>query len=74
MSERVVEILIYLMTVVGMTKSMSEARRLIKQGGVYINNVRVESIDRKITDADLASESMLVLRTGKKKYFLIKAK
>ena len=37
----------------GLCSSLSEAKRLIKQGGAYINEVRVESIDRLITDRDI---------------------
>ena len=54
----------------GACKSKSEANRAIKGGGVYINNRRVESEKAHLTEADLASESMLVLRVGKKSYFL----
>ncbi len=62
-----------LMAETGLSKSKSEARRMIQQGGGYVNNVRAESPDRKVSLDDLASESMIVLRSGKKKYLLIKA-
>jgi len=52
-------------------KSKKEARRLIKQGGCYINNERV-GMDKRITENDLASESIIVVRTGKKNYRLVK--
>ncbi len=56
----------------GLSKSKGEARRTLQQGGAYINNVRCEDVDRRLTEADLASETVLVLRSGKKKYALIK--
>jgi len=63
--------LIDLMAESGLVKSKSEARRMIAQGGAYLNNLRVESDDRMVTLDDLASETMLVLRSGKKKYLLV---
>lgn len=56
---------------VGACASRGEASRLIKSGGVYVNNRRAAS-DTLLTNADLASESMLLLRTGKKNYYLIR--
>jgi tyrosyl-tRNA synthetase len=52
--------------------SKSEARRTIQQGGAYINNRREESVDRLLTEDDLASETTIVLRAGKKKYALLR--
>lgn len=60
-----------LMTRTELQKSNGAARRLIKQGGAYINNEKVEAPDKQVTLADLASESMLVLRSGKKKYHVL---
>lgn len=59
-------------TVAGLAKSKGEARRAIEQGGLYVNNRRVESLDRQLTAADLASESVMVLRSGKKRYALLR--
>ena len=55
----------------GACASKGEATRLIQGGGVYLNNRRMTA-DQPVTDADLASKSMLVLRTGKKSYYLIR--
>ncbi|HTS75348.1 MAG TPA: tyrosine--tRNA ligase [Bryobacteraceae bacterium] len=57
----------------GAAKSKGDATRLIAGGGVYMNNQRVAAADAQIHSTDLASESMLVLRVGKKSYFLGKA-
>ena len=56
----------------GLAKSKGEARRTVDGGGGYVNNHRVESVDRTLTRADLASETVIVLRSGKKKYALVK--
>ncbi|MEQ8152081.1 MAG: tyrosine--tRNA ligase [Smithellaceae bacterium] len=55
----------------GLTQSSSEARRLIQQGGIYINDRQVKSIDEKLTVADFAGSTELRLRKGKKKYLII---
>lgn len=55
----------------GLAKSNGEARRLQEQGGVYINNVRIDDPAHIVTPADLASESALILRAGKKKYHVV---
>lgn len=58
----------------GLAKSNGEARRTIEGGGVYLNNERVSDAAFSVTTDCLATESMLVLRSGKKKYHLIKIK
>jgi tyrosyl-tRNA synthetase len=56
----------------GLAKSKGEARRIVGQGGAYVNNRRVPDIETRLGPADLASESMLVLRSGKKRYALLR--
>lgn len=56
----------------GLPETKSEARRLVTQGGAYVNNCRVEEIDARLGSDDLASESMMVLRAGKKKHALLR--
>jgi tyrosyl-tRNA synthetase len=56
----------------GLASSKGEARRTVSQGGAYVNNRRVDDVERKLTLADLASETMVVLRSGKKKYALLR--
>jgi tyrosyl-tRNA synthetase len=53
-------------------ESKSAARRLLQQGGAYVNNVRVTDETRKVTIADLVTPSMLVVRGGRKDYRLVK--
>jgi tyrosyl-tRNA synthetase len=56
----------------GLSKSKGEARRTIEQGGAYVNNVRAADVKRQLTTADLAGRSVIVLRTGKTKYALLR--
>ncbi|NQT24211.1 tyrosine--tRNA ligase [candidate division KSB1 bacterium] len=51
----------------GLCASNGEARRLIKQGGGTINDVKVMDLDLKVT-SDLLKDGALVLRAGKKRY------
>ncbi len=57
---------------VGLAKSKSDARRTIEQGGAYVNNRRMDAVDYVLTAKDLASESVIVLRSGKKKFALLR--
>lgn len=54
----------------GMVKSRGEARRLIDQGGAYVNGRRIEAVDEKVSAADLENGTLL-LRAGKKRYLRI---
>jgi tyrosyl-tRNA synthetase len=56
----------------GLAKNRSEARRTIEQGGAYVNNRRIASHEAKLSTKDLASETVMVLRSGKKKYALLR--
>jgi tyrosyl-tRNA synthetase len=59
---------------IGLANSGGAARRLIEQGGAYINGERIESIDRMVSSADLDAEQTIVLRSGKKRYHKIEVK
>lgn len=60
-----------LLNKVNLCKSYSEGRRAIVGGGIYLNNQKIVDPDRQITSKDLASETMMILRVGKKNYHLI---
>jgi tyrosyl-tRNA synthetase len=51
----------------GLVKSGGEARRLIKQGGGYVNGERIEGFDQMISDR-LLENGEILFRVGKKKY------
>jgi tyrosyl-tRNA synthetase len=55
---------------VGLCRSRSESRRLIQQGGAYVNDLPVDSVDDRITTSSLV-DGAIVLRAGKKHYHRI---
>ncbi len=56
----------------GFLKSKGEARRAIDEGGISVNNQRVESPCALIDTGRLLHGEYLVLRRGKKNYHLVK--
>lgn len=56
---------------VGLVSSGSEARRLIEQGGAYVNGKRIETFDYRLTENDIVDLEIL-LRAGKKRFHKIK--
>ncbi len=59
-----------LMQQVGLVKSGGEARRLIKQGGAYLNGDRINAFDQIVNDNDI-KEMEIILRAGKKRFHKI---
>lgn len=51
----------------------SEARRLIKDGGAYINGVRLKVFDENV-DEGYVKDGIILLRAGKKRYHKLLAK
>ncbi len=56
-----------LLVACGLCASNGEARRLIQQGGVIINDKKVESIDAAYDQADFAGDGVII-KKGKKVY------
>jgi tyrosyl-tRNA synthetase len=56
----------------GLAKSKGEVRRSVEQGGAYVNNRRVDNDSQRLTLADLVGGSLTVLRSGRKKYALLR--
>ncbi|MBI4083427.1 MAG: tyrosine--tRNA ligase [Candidatus Lambdaproteobacteria bacterium] len=56
-----------LLAEVGLARSRSDARRLIEQGGVTLNERRVDDVAQRV-DASHLAEGALLLRVGKKKF------
>jgi len=54
----------------GVASSRGDARRSIQGGGVYLNNLRVQDVDRRVRMEDALEGRFLVLRKGKKNYHL----
>ena len=51
-------------------RAMPAARS--QQGGAYVNNRRIADVNARLTATDLASETVMVLRSGKKNYALLR--
>ena len=58
----------------GLTQSMSEAKRLIDQGGIYVIERQVKTSDEKLSVDDFSGGSDLRIRKGKKKYLIVEMK
>jgi tyrosyl-tRNA synthetase len=56
----------------GLASSKGDARRSIAEGGIYLNNQRIEDASYKAGLADGIAGKFLVLRRGRKNYHLIK--
>ncbi len=59
-----------LFNLAGLAESKGTSKRLIEQGGAYINEIRVESVEMALTEKDLTDGSIL-LRQGKKNYIRV---
>ncbi len=58
---------------VGLCKSRAEARRLIQQGGGYVNNRRIDAFDERIGMKDMQAKSLRI-GAGKKRIHLVRVK
>ncbi|KAF4319098.1 hypothetical protein JM18_006101 [Phytophthora kernoviae] len=56
---------------IGASKSKAECRRLIKGGGMYLNNERVESEALRVEGPMLVDGKLLVLRIGRRNNFIV---
>jgi len=63
--------IIQLISEVGLSGSNGEARRLLKGGGVYLNDERVGDMNRNVVIEDFKDDA-IILRTGKKRMKRIK--
>lgn len=55
----------------GLAGSGGAARRLVEQGGAYINSKRIEDLNYQVTDKDIINDEIL-LSSGKKRFHKIK--
>ena len=56
-----------------LVKSKSEARRLIEQKGISLNQEKIDSVEKNITEEDL-NENSIILQKGKKVFLKVKFK
>ena len=55
----------------GLTASKGEARRLVRSGGAYMNNIRQNDEHVRVTVNDLIEGKLVVLRKGQKNYRVV---
>lgn len=58
----------------GLLPSKGEANRLVKNGGAYLNNDKIEDPSRRVSEEDFIEGKFLLLGAGKKKKILITIK
>ncbi|GMA37335.1 hypothetical protein GCM10025876_35390 [Demequina litorisediminis] len=56
----------------GIVASKSDARRAVQDGGAYVNNVKVESLDMTVSAHPALAGGWFVLRRGKKSVGLVR--
>lgn len=56
----------------GIVGSKSEARRAVQEGGAYVNNLKVDSIEAAVADSAPLAGGWYVLRRGKKSAGLVR--
>ena len=56
----------------GLVSSKGEARRSIAEGGIYLNNQRLDDAAQTLSLAEALAGQFLVLRKGRKNYHLVK--
>jgi len=61
-----------MLATVKLVPSKSEAMRLLKSGGVYVNNVRASDEKARLTPADAIGGKLFVLRKGRKDQHIVK--
>ena len=50
----------------GVVDSKSAARRVVKEGGAYLNNAKISDESAELTDADFLYGRIAVMRKGKR--------
>ena len=63
--------LLDLLVETGLTPSKGQARRLVRDGGAYVNNVRATDEHATVSSEDFKGGKVLVLRKGRKAYHLV---
>ncbi|MCX5856306.1 MAG: tyrosine--tRNA ligase [Deltaproteobacteria bacterium] len=58
----------------GLCASKGEARRLIAQGGGYVNDTQIKVFDEKIMLSQMDAHGEIRLRKGKKHHFMVRVK
>lgn len=63
--------LVEILITAGIEASKRQAREDITNGAIYVNGDRVQSLDYVLSDNDKLADAFVVIRRGKKKYFVL---
>jgi tyrosyl-tRNA synthetase len=66
--------LVEMLATVKLAASRSEATRLVKGGGVYVNNVRATDERARLTASDAIGGQVILLRKGRKDQHVVKVR
>lgn len=62
-----------LLTETNIFKSKGEAKKMIQNGGISINRIKLSDIHRLTNNSDLLHDKFILIQVGKKNYYLVKA-
>jgi tyrosyl-tRNA synthetase len=60
------------MTASGLLESKGAAKRMIRNGGIRINNIKVTDESQIIVSSDVIGDDMILLAAGKKNKLLLR--
>lgn len=63
--------LVEILITAGIEASKRQAREDITNGAIYVNGDRVQALDYVLSDEDKLADAFVVIRRGKKKYFVL---
>ena len=58
----------------GILASKGEARKMIQNGGISINRIKVENIQFNVSSELLLHETYILVQKGKKNFYLVEVK
>lgn len=61
-----------LLILAGLQPSKGQARRLVENGGAYLNNSKISALDHTVTEADLIEGRLLLIAIGKKNKLVVR--
>src|SRR5690625_861100 len=66
-----VDLVSFLVDVTEISPSRRQAREDIKNGAIYLKGVRIQDIDYVVSEKDSYDERFILVRRGKKRYFMV---
>lgn len=61
----------FLVDVTGIESSRRQARESIKNGAIYLKGERIQDLDYTVSDADSYDNRFILVRRGRRRYFLV---